>query len=117
MHILYIEDNSNDAQLIKLYVDAVGSQLKVVNTLDSFWDSDPLQYDLVLVDILLQFTRQGLDVPAKLRNQGYENPIIAVTALSTPNDRAQCEQAGFTSILTKPFTIDQLGAVINSELS
>jgi DNA-binding response OmpR family regulator len=117
MQILYIEDNSNDAQLIRLYADAVGSQLKVVNNLDAFWNTDPLQFDLVLVDILLQFTREGLEVPARLRDQGYTNPIIAVTALSTPADRMQCEEAGFTRILTKPFTIDQLQAILNQEPS
>src|SRR5947207_2389926 len=105
-NIIYLEDNPNDAHLIKLYVDSVGSHLKVVSNLNDFWAAGPVEYDLILVDIMLRFDREGLDVPVKLRSEGYHNAIVAVTALTTPRDQIQCTEAGFTSILTKPYTID-----------
>ncbi len=114
MNILYVEDNPNDAQLIRLYTEAIGAQLAVVSNLDSFWASDPLEFDMILVDIVLRYKREGLAIPLRLREQGYENPIVAVTALTTPNDREQCEEAGFSTILTKPYTIDQLAAIVNA---
>jgi CheY-like chemotaxis protein len=112
MNILYLEDNPNDAQLIKLYVESIGSQLKVVSNLDDFWAATPDQYDLILVDIMLRHGRAGLNVPGKLHAEGCDKPIIAVTGLTTTTDQQQCHQAGFTSILAKPYTVDQLAAVI-----
>ncbi len=113
MNIIYIEDNPNDAQLIKLYVESLGYHLTIVSNLDDFWSAQPSQYDLILVDIMLRYSRDGLNIPVKMQSEGYQNPIVAVTALTTPRDQQQCQQAGFTSVLTKPYTIDQLAAIIS----
>jgi DNA-binding response OmpR family regulator len=112
VNIIYLEDNANDAQLVKLYANSVGHELKVVTNLDEFWKAQPAQYDFVLVDVMLRYNREGLNVPIKLRQEGYTNPVVAVTALTTPHDQLQCQEAGFTSILTKPYTIDQLANLL-----
>jgi CheY-like chemotaxis protein len=99
MRILYIEDNPNDAKLVQRYVETTPHELVVVPTLEETYEalSGPSAFDLILVDILLNNRRVGYELPRQLREQGYQQQMIAVTALNAPQDRAACAQAGFSS--------------------
>ncbi len=113
MNILYIEDDPNDAELVALYARARQYNLVVVTHSSEFQDAVAHDPDLILIDLLLDHTREGYTIARNLRAQGNSRPIIAVTALATPHDQAECRNAGFTDILVKPYTIHQLADVIN----
>jgi hypothetical protein len=44
----------------------------------------------------------GFEATAKLRDEGYKAPIIALTAHALKEDRERCLDAGFTGHLAKP---------------
>ncbi len=113
MNILYIEDDPNDAELVALYARARQHHLVLVAHSAEFQDAVASEPDLILVDLLLDNAREGYTIARELRSQGNTRPIIAVTALATPNDQSECRRAGFTDILMKPYTIRQLEDVIN----
>jgi CheY-like chemotaxis protein len=45
----------------------------------------------------------GYEAAQQLRERGFTNPIIAVTASALPDELAQCLKAGINDILLKPF--------------
>jgi CheY-like chemotaxis protein len=112
MNIVYIEDNPDDARLVKLYVDSTEHSIVVATQRDEAKTALSQDPDLVLLDILLWYSREGHEFARDLRQRGYSRPIIAVTGLATRRDQAECRRAGFTDILIKPFTISQLADVI-----
>ncbi len=118
MRILYVEDNQANVYLVRRV--ALGHE--VINHIDgeqaiaSIKADNP---DLILMDIQLAGPMSGLDVVRKLREEGNETPIIAVTAYAMVGDREKCLAAGCNEYLAKPLPITQLIGLIKkySELT
>ena len=117
MNILYIEDEPNDAQLMALYIRTTPHRLILAENLEQARRAFEDNPDLILADVLLGHARNGYRLIHEFRSQGCQCPIIAVTALTTPQDVKDCTAAGFDYILHKPFGIEQLAAVIDKYTS
>ena len=63
---------------------------------------------------MLNNVKSGYDFVVDLRRSGYTLPIIAVTGLALPEDIERCFRVGFTDVLSKPFTLKQLAAMLNN---
>jgi CheY-like chemotaxis protein len=113
MQILYIEDDPNDAQLVTMYVQTTEHRIVTVSTTEDARDALGELPEIILVDVMLNNSRDGFTFARELRSQGYQQPLIAVTALTTAHDKEECQRAGFTAVLSKPFTIAQLANVIS----
>lgn len=114
MRILYIEDDPNDANLITRYMQATQHELVLVSDANEARSLDAQQFDLIMVDVVLNHTRDGYKLAQELREHGYQQPVIAVTGLSLPKEIEACYDAGFSFVLTKPFEIPQLVNVIET---
>ena len=114
MHILYVEDNYDDAALVNRYVETTEHMLTVVSTVDEAKDMLADDIDLILLDVLIDSKRLGLDFANELRTHGWELPMVAVTALATAGDMQHYSEVGFDGVLVKPFTIIQLADLIDS---
>jgi CheY-like chemotaxis protein len=114
VRILYIEDNPNDAKLVKRYIETTSHELVITpsieETVEVIKEAD--SFDLVMVDILIDNQRTGYEIPQMLRTRGYTSSVVAVTGLSSPQDQLACETAGFEAVLTKPFLITTLADLI-----
>ncbi len=55
----------------------------------------------------------GYAATAKLRESGYDLPIVALTAHSMAYDREKCLAAGCDDYTTKPFNRDELVALVS----
>src|SRR4051794_2214138 len=108
MHILYLEDEPADAALVERYVRTTSHAITVVQNLvdaEQALDRNPM---LVLVDVVLGNTRDGLTFIRTARKRGYNRPILALTALTLPQDVEACLSAGCTEIVQKPYAITDL---------
>jgi DNA-binding response OmpR family regulator len=112
MKILYIEDDINDAALVSMYAQAKQHDLQVAARTTDLQNVVFEDLDLVLIDIVLNHSREGYTIARLLREEGFSKPMLAVTALTTAADQAECREAGFDNILTKPYTITQLADMI-----
>jgi DNA-binding response OmpR family regulator/HPt (histidine-containing phosphotransfer) domain-containing protein len=74
------------------------------------WD-----YDLILLDVVLPKI-DGITVCHQLRTQGYENPILLLTAKDTSADRVQGLDAGADDYVVKPFDLPELMARVRALL-
>lgn len=59
-------------------------------------------YDLILMDVEMPRT-DGLSATKELRRRGYSGRIVAVTALTQPEDRDRCIDAGCDTYIPKPY--------------
>lgn len=77
------------------------------------------KYDLILMDINLGLSKNGLQVAKEIRKiTGYEKtPIVALTAYAMPGDKEEFLDNGCTHYLPKPFSKNDLISLIKSTLN
>lgn len=116
MRILVVEDESKMAQFLKKGLQEVGYAVDVAEggisaeTLASEND-----YDLVVLDLMLP-DQNGIDTARHLRRDGYDGPILMLTALSTTKDKVNGLDAGADDYITKPYSFDELHARVRALL-
>ena len=73
-------------------------------------------FDLILMD--MQMPRMnGYDATRQIRREGYEMPIIAVTADAMKGDEEKCLQAGCSGYMPKPVDKEKLIEILWQYLS
>lgn len=71
--------------------------------------------DIVLLDWMLP-GKQGSEVCANLRKEGFSNLIIMMTAKSQDVDKIDAYSFGVSDYITKPFSMDVLVAMIENKI-
>ena len=114
-NILVVEDDNNISNLIKMYLDKEGFDVRIAadggKAIAEFQKSVP---DLILLDIMLP-VMDGWAVCAKIRETS-KVPIIMLTAKSEVFDRIQGLEMGADDYIVKPFEMKELLARINAVL-
>ncbi|MCD7829204.1 MAG: response regulator transcription factor [Clostridiales bacterium] len=115
LKVLIVEDDSNIAQLLQLYLEKEGFETQVAEDgskgLNLFHESSP---DLVLLDIMLP----GLDgwtVCKKIRETS-KVPIIMMTAKGETVDKVNGLEMGADDYIVKPFEMKEVLARIHAVL-
>ena len=108
-NILVVEDDNNISNLIKMYLDKEGFDVRIAadggKAVEEFKEKEP---DLVLLDVMLPVL-DGWGVCAKIRETS-KCPIIMLTAKSEVNDRITGLEMGADDYLVKPFALEELSA-------
>lgn len=73
------------------------------------------QPDAIILDLLLP-DGNGLDTLQRLRNQGFEKPVLILTALDSIDDRIRGLDQGADDYLAKPFAFGELLARLRALL-
>lgn len=112
MNILYLEDFEPDAKLVQRYMHSVNHQFTLVNTIDNAAKRlEQDRPDIFLVDIVIDSEDSYGLIEFAVQNQ-LAKYVIAVTAKSLPAERQYCIDLGCAWVISKPFTIDELEAVL-----
>ncbi len=113
--ILLIDDDANICDLVKIYLENEGYEVKVasdgVEGLSYFKMYEP---DLVLLDIMLP-RKDGWQVCREIREQSSK-PIIMVTAKSEVFDKVLGLELGADDFIVKPFNVKELSARVKAVL-
>ncbi len=114
MRILVVEDQIKMANFLKRGLTEVGY---AVDLAESGQAAEMLvaenEYDLIILDIMLP-DQNGLDTSRHIRQDGYEGPILMLTALATTKDKVHGLDAGADDYLTKPYAFDELLARVRA---
>lgn len=113
--VLIIEDDSNIAQLLQLYLEKEGFETSVARDggkgVELFRTGNP---DLVLLDIMLP-VMDGWSVLKKIREEGT-TPVIMLTAKGEVEDRVAGLESGADDYVVKPFEMKEVLARIHAVL-
>ena len=102
--ILVCEDSQTVAMLIQAILERAGARVTVVENgalAIAAIGPDTDHFDAVVTDIQMPII-DGYELANQLRQLGWAKPIIALTALAAPEDKARCLAAGCSDYLTKP---------------
>ncbi len=124
-HVLLAEDNPVNQELARTMLEDLGCTVVLVENgqqaVDAISDApfDRMQrgYDVVLMDCQMPVL-DGFEATRQIRRWEAQNsrnrplPIVALTANALAGDRERCLKSGMNDYLSKPFTLEQLGALV-----
>ncbi len=114
MRILIVEDEIRMAKLIRQGLEEDGYAVDVVgNGKDVLPWVQSVAYDAILLDIMLP-GMDGIQVCQQLRANGYQVPILMLTARDTLRDKVTGLDSGADDYLLKPFAIEELTARVRA---
>ena len=108
VRVLLVEDNDLNMECARFTLEQVGMEVKAV---DAFAQSDPGQFDLILMDVMMPVL-DGLGATRAIRAMDRPDasavPIFAMTANAFPEDMALSRHAGMNEHLSKPLRENEL---------
>ncbi|NJM09651.1 MAG: response regulator [Bdellovibrionaceae bacterium] len=114
--VLVIEDSEDNQLLISRYLGAVGIQVDLAsNGFEGLEKLEKSLYDLVVLDIQMP-GMDGHQVARTLRDKGFVQPIIALTAHAFKEDRERAFRNGINEYLTKPINRSVLLRTLSNRL-
>ncbi|HEY0063858.1 MAG TPA: response regulator, partial [Telluria sp.] len=116
--VLLAEDNPVNVEVARAMLASLGLRVQIARNGDEALQAVRAEpYDIVLMDCQMP-VMDGFAATAEIRRfeqasgRGRTLPIIAITANALQGDREACLAAGMDDYLSKPFTQQQLAAVI-----
>ena len=115
--VLLAEDGPDTQRLISFVLRKAGADVAVAENGQIAHDlaltarAEGKPYDVILMDMQMPIM-DGYDAAAKLREAGYEGPIIALTAHAMSTDRDGCLNAGCDDYTPKPIDRKRLISVV-----
>ena len=111
--VLIVDDDTNIAEVINMYLQSSGYDTKVVNdgraAEDAFGEYKP---DVVLLDVMLP-NIDGVDVLKWIRKEGT-TPVIMLTAKGDTFDKVLALELGADDYVVKPFEPKELLARVKA---
>ena len=116
MRVLLVEDDIPLAETLGEALNDLGYIVDLVSDGEiACQQVSTLEYDVVLLDVMLP-KLSGLKVCQKIRSQGYNMPILMLTARDTSNDKVAGLDAGADDYVVKPIDLPELFARIRALL-
>lgn len=115
--LLLAEDGHDNRRLFHLILSRAGAATTLVeNGLEAYEEAMKCReennpFDLIVMDMQMP-VMDGYAAVRKLRESGYTEPIIALTAHAMPEERERCLAAGCDDYVSKPILRDVLIEVV-----
>ena len=121
MHFLCAEDNDLNAEILRSMLDLKGASCVICSNgkqvVEAFEESEPDQYDAVLMDVQMP-VMNGYEATKAIRRSSHELamtiPIIAMTANAFSEDIQHSLAAGMNAHVSKPVEMKVLEKTIRS---
>jgi two-component system OmpR family response regulator len=117
MKILVVEDEPKIAQFLKKGLTEKGYAVEAVGDADAALarlEGSP--FDLIILDLLLPGSRDGLELCREVRSRGVNAKILMLTARETVENKIEGLDAGADDYLVKPFSFRELLARLRALL-
>ncbi len=115
--VLLAEDTPDLQTLISHYVRKTGATITAVENGQMAVEKVSQQaYDLVLMDLQMP-VMGGIEAMTIIRENGYNGPIVALTANAMQQDKERCLAAGCNNFMSKPINKKKLIELVKSYLN
>ncbi len=115
-HLLVIDDDRRLRRLLKKYLTDNGFQISEAANADETKELLGLfQFALLIMDVMMP-GQNGQELTKELRDNGFETPILMLTAMGDIDNRISGLEAGADDYLAKPFEPKELLLRINNIL-
>lgn len=115
IHVLLAEDVAANRNLVVSALEGERFDITVATDgMDAIKEASKKRFDVVLMDLQMP-KLDGIDATRQIRQGDSPNrttPIVAVTAMVLPEDRAKCVEVGMNDYLAKPIDIVELRTVV-----
>ncbi len=119
--VLLAEDGPDNRKLLSLFLKRAGlspdfaenGREAYEKALSAAQDGAP--YDVILMDMQMP-EMDGYEATRLLREQGYQRPIIALTAHATVLDKNRCLESGCDDYIAKPVNRERLLSIVGRYL-
>ena len=114
--VLLVDDDPRLVRVVEMYLAFEGFEVvTAVNGDEALAEVDNHCPDMVILDIMMAET-DGIEVCARIRSnpRTAHLPVIMFSALSADHDVERARLAGANHLITKPFNLAGLGAVVRS---
>lgn len=114
--ILIVEDDKEIREGIEIYLRNQGYQVsQAADGLEGLEQIEKEEIHLAIVDVMMP-RMDGITMMMKVRELGYDFPVIMLSAKSEEVDKIMGLNIGADDYVTKPFTTMELLARVNSHL-
>lgn len=115
-HILIVEDDKEIREGIEIYLKSQGYIVfQAEDGVEGLKVIENQEIHLAIVDVMMP-RMDGITMMMKVREKGYEFPVIMLSAKSEEVDKIMGLNMGADDYVTKPFTTMELLARVNSHL-
>lgn len=106
--MLVVEDNPISQLILREQLEHLGCTVVTAsNGQEALALPDALSFDSVLTDLNMPLV-DGYELTRILRERGYQQPILGITANAFPDEQRRGMNAGMTSLLVKPLPLNVL---------
>ena len=103
MRVLLVEDDPDLSEILSDSLTEEGYAVDLsMNGEDGLWRAATIEYDVVVLDVMLPDT-SGFDVVREMRRRGRRAPVLMLTARDSTADRVTGLDAGADDYVAKPF--------------
>ncbi|MDE5750437.1 MAG: response regulator transcription factor [Duncaniella sp.] len=115
--LLLIDDEESICEILKYNLRKEGYEVDTAYSAEEALEKDLTQYDLFIVDIMME-NLSGYDFAKAVRNNGRTEsaPIIFCSALNGEDDTVMGLNIGADDYITKPFKMSEVIARVNAVL-
>jgi DNA-binding response OmpR family regulator len=109
LKVLVVEDEEKIAQFLKKGLAEKGYSVEAVGDADAALARlEGAPYDLLILDLLLPGSRDGLELCREIRARGIPSKILMLTARDTVENKIEGLDSGADDYLVKPFSFREL---------
>ena len=117
LNILLVEDNPVNQLVVTDLLSEVGAEVELaVNGQEAINLFNPEKHAVILMDMQMP-VMDGYEAIRRLRNGGFDVPIIALTAHVSEVEMEKCKSAGANEYLSKPYKPSELYQKISQLLN
>lgn len=98
-----VDDDPHAREGIKELVESLGYNARAFVSAQDFLQSGAVAKTSCLITDLQMPGLNGLELQERLQAQGYQTPVILITAYPNENHRRRALSAGAVGFLSKPF--------------
>ena len=115
--ILVVDDDPKSRNILERLLTLTDYEVEIVKSgEEAVKRLKRSEFNLVLTDLDMP-GMDGLELLSHVKSQYPDVPVIVVTGLVSEESRNEALEAGAVSLLSKPYTRDQLLAIISESLT